>query len=88
MLTCKQIHKALANGDYKDLPRMQQWALRMHVSMCFICRRFNRDIMLFQDTARSFREHEENRGGGERLPDNARDRIQKTVAEAANTPSS
>lgn len=44
--------------------------------------------MLFQDTARSFREHEENRGGGERLPDNARDRIQKTVAEAANTPSS
>jgi hypothetical protein len=87
MLTCKQVHKALAAGDYTELPRMQQWALRMHVSMCFICKRFNRDIMMIQDTARSFREHEDNDKGDVRLPEEARHRIKDTIKQASNTPS-
>ena len=85
MMTCQQVHKALARGDYQDLPRLQRWGLQLHVSMCFFCRRYNRDVMLFQDTARAFREHEEQLGAGTRLPDDARARMRTVVGSLLST---
>jgi hypothetical protein len=82
MLTCKQVHNALANGNYRDLPPLKQWGLRLHVSMCFVCRGFNREIMLFHDTARAFQEHEEELGADTTLPEDARARIREAVDSA------
>ncbi|MBT3194067.1 MAG: hypothetical protein HN341_16105 [Verrucomicrobia bacterium] len=82
MMTCKQVHKALAKGDYRDLPRLQRWGLLMHVSMCFVCRAYNREIMLFQDAARAFREHEEELGSQTRLSEEARERFRAAIRTA------
>lgn len=75
MLTCKQISKALADGDYRDLPRIKRLALVLHVTLCFFCRRANKDIMTFQDISRAFRNREEDLSVGPKLSDEAKMRI-------------
>lgn len=82
MLTCKQISKALADGDYRDLSPMRLFLLRLHVGMCFLCHGFNRDIMLFQDTARAFREHESDIAPETHLPEDARERMREALRAA------
>ena len=82
MLTCRQISKALATGDYLELSPLRLFLLRLHVGMCFLCHGFNRDIMLFQDTARAFREHEEDLAPETHLPAEARERMRETLRSA------
>jgi hypothetical protein len=82
MMTCKQISKALADGDYRDLSPMRLFLLRLHVGMCFLCHGFNRDIMLFQDTARAFREHEDDMAPETHLPEDARERMREALRTA------
>jgi len=79
MLTCKQVSNALAEGDYLDLPWIKRRLLQFHVMLCFICRGANRDIMTFQDIARAFRRQEESLPSGEKLPDEARQRIREAM---------
>ena len=59
MLTCKQVSKALAETDYQELPFFKRMMLRLHVTICVICKKYNSDVMLFQDMARAFRHYEE-----------------------------
>lgn len=79
MLTCKQVSKALAEGDYKDLPPRQQFLLRLHIALCFICHGFNRDIMSFQDLVRAFRGKEDDLAVGPPLPEAARQRMRDEI---------
>jgi hypothetical protein len=79
ILTCKQASKALAEGDYKDLPKSQQLMLRFHVAVCFICHGFNRNIMRFQDLVRAFRVKEDTLDAGPSLSAEARERIRKAI---------
>ncbi len=83
ILTCKNVHQALEDGDYKDLPRVLQWMLKFHVTICFICCRQNRNIMVFQDAARAYREHEEEMAADTRLPDDARERMREALRNAS-----
>lgn len=84
MLTCKQVSKALAEGDYMDLPLFKRMLLRLHISLCFVCQGFNRNIMVFQDLARAFRCKEEDLPFGEKLPDEARRRILAEIEKIKN----
>ena len=59
MLTCKQVSKALAESDYKELPLYKRLLLRFHITICFICKGYNRNVMRFHDIARAFRRYEE-----------------------------
>lgn len=79
MLTCKQVSNALAQGDYQDLPCLKRRLLQMHVMLCFICHGANQNIMTFQDIARAFRRKEEFLPSGEKLPDDARQRIRDAI---------
>ncbi len=79
ILTCKQASKALEDGDYKDLPKTQQFMLRFHVTLCFICHGFNRNIMRFQDLVRAFRAKEDKLAFGPTLPEEARKRIREEI---------
>lgn len=79
MLTCKQVSKALAEGDYKNLPPRQQLMLRLHVALCFICHGFNRNIMRFQDLVRVFRGKEDDLAFGPPLPETTRQRIREEI---------
>ena len=57
MLTCKQVSNALASGDYQKLPPFKKATLKLHVSLCLVCGRYNRQVMMMQDTCRHVREH-------------------------------
>ena len=79
MLTCKQVSKALAAGDYRDLTPLRRLLLQLHVFLCFICRGENRDIMIFQDISRALRRKEETPDSDIKLPEDARKRIRDAM---------
>jgi hypothetical protein len=60
MLTCKQVSNALAEQDYATLSRLKRSGLKLHVALCTVCGRYNRQVMIMQDAARAFRSREEN----------------------------
>ncbi|HAS83726.1 MAG TPA: hypothetical protein DCS43_13905 [Verrucomicrobia bacterium] len=86
MLTCKQVSKVLAEGDYMDLPPFKRFMLMSHVSLCFVCRGFNRGVMTFQDLARAFRAKEETLPFGDKLPDDARRKMMQAIRENTRKP--
>jgi len=86
ILTCKQVSKVLAEGDYKRLSRSQQFMLRFHVAICFICHGFNRNIMRFQDMVRAFRSTEDKLDFGPSLSKEARQRIHEEITKQQRTP--
>ena len=77
ILTCKQAAKALADHDYMSMPWWRRVTLRMHVAMCFVCRGYNRHIMIMQDGVRKYLSREEDvlRHRSEKLSDECREKI-------------
>ena len=61
MITCKQVARALAERDYAELSRLKRISLRLHVLLCFVCGRYHRYLMRFQDGVRRYREGEASR---------------------------
>jgi len=59
MLTCKQVSDALAQQDYATLSRVKRSGLKLHVALCVVCGKYNRQVMIMQDAARAFRRREE-----------------------------
>ena len=61
MLTCKSVANSLAEGDYADLPLRKRIGLRLHVILCFVCGRYHRGVMRFQNGVRKYRRGEVDR---------------------------
>ena len=59
MLTCKQVSNALSKEEYDKMPPMRRFFLRLHVKLCFVCGKFNRQVMDSQEMCRCYRENEE-----------------------------
>jgi hypothetical protein len=59
MLTCKQVSNALSKEEYDKMPPMRRFFLRLHVRLCFVCGKFNRQVMDSQEMCRYYRENEE-----------------------------
>ena len=60
MLTCKQVSKSLSKVDYKKLPPLRRFFIRLHVKLCVFCGKYNRQVMDSQDMCRCYKEHEIN----------------------------
>ena len=58
MFTCKQVSKALSESDYQDLSLFKKLMLKLHVTLCLICGKFNRQVMESQDMCRHYKKHE------------------------------
>lgn len=58
MFTCKQVSHALSKEDYEKLSPSRKFFLKLHVKLCVICGKFNRQVMDHQDICRHYR-HEE-----------------------------
>lgn len=82
MLTCKQVSKALAEQDYRELPYLKRLGLRLHVSLCFVCRGYNGSVMRFQDMARAFRRHEDKSTPKQQAPEESKKRWQNSISDA------
>jgi hypothetical protein len=86
MLTCKQVSKALLHGDYMKLSPLARLGLRLHVVMCIICGRYNRNVMVMHDTVRAWLRREEDTDSlapETRLPETARERIKMQLRGVA-----
>ena len=59
MLTCKQVSKTLAENNYNDLSLPKKFMLKLHVALCFVCGKFNRQVMESQDMCCHYKEHDE-----------------------------
>lgn len=59
MLTCKQVSNSLAKEHFHEMTPWRRFLVRFHLSWCFICGRFNKDVIVMQEAAEKFREHEE-----------------------------
>ncbi len=84
MLTCKQVSKALAESDYKELPLYKRLLLRFHITICFICKGYNKNVMRFHDMARAFRRYEDEKTA-EAAPENAKKKWIQSIEVNAST---
>ncbi len=81
MIRCKHVAEALADNRYWELPLHRRIGLHLHVFLCFICGRYNRQIMILQDAARQYAEYERVTVPPPELalPPEARERIRKRL---------
>ena len=59
MITCKQVSNALSKEDYKDMPFIRRIFLRLHVSLCLFCGKFNKQVIESQNMCSCYKENEE-----------------------------
>lgn len=59
MFTCKQVSKTLSENDYEQLPLLKKWLLKIHVALCIVCGKFNRQVMDSHDMCRHYKEREQ-----------------------------
>jgi hypothetical protein len=55
------VARSLADRDYAELPRLKRIFLKLHVLLCFVCGRYHRHLMRFQDGVRRYRNAESSR---------------------------
>ena len=61
MFTCKSVSKALEKGDYDQLPPLRKKMGKLHIRLCGMCGNYNGFVVTMQDTARAYRQKEEER---------------------------
>lgn len=59
MITCKQVSKALSKEDYKDMPFVRRIFLRLHVSLCLFCGKYNKQVIESQNMCSCYKENED-----------------------------
>lgn len=59
MFTCKQVSNALSKEDYAKLSPARKFFLKLHVKLCVVCGKFNRQVMESHDMCRCYRDSEE-----------------------------
>ncbi|MEX2605781.1 MAG: hypothetical protein WD708_00410 [Kiritimatiellia bacterium] len=89
--TCKQVSNHLSKEDYDKLPPLKKFSLKLHVILCPICGKYNRQVMKFQDMARIFRKKEEELlesadPQSPHLDEAARLRLEATLKRAQSAP--
>lgn len=62
MFTCKSVSKSLHSKDYYNLPLVKRIALKLHVALCIICGRYNKQVMQMQDICHDFRTESRKQG--------------------------
>ena len=59
MLRCKTVSEALAATKYWKLSWYRRLGLHLHVALCAVCGRYNRQVIVMQDGVREYLRHEE-----------------------------
>ena len=91
MLTCKQVSRTLHNEDYADLSPIRKLLLKLHIKLCIVCGKFNKQVIKTQDMCCHYKQHEEEAIARQPGMDSARkDALKQIIAEQAgvdaNTP--
>lgn len=82
MFTCKQVSKSLQVDDYNNLPPIKKCMLKLHVALCVVCGKFNRQVMDSHDMCRKYKEHEsELESSRDKLDENKKKGLKELLAE-------
>lgn len=83
MPSCKEISALISQSMDHRLPLMKRLSIRLHVSMCFLCRRYEKQLTLLREGAGHYANPDENEDEQSLSPE-ARERLQKAVERNAN----
>ena len=87
MFTCKQVSKSLSEKDYQDLPLTKKCMLKLHVALCIVCGKFNRQVMETQDMCRHYKKKEpEMESSRPRLDEYKRKQLKKLLDQESKSP--
>ena len=59
MFTCKQVSRVLQNEDYSNLSPLRRLFLNVHIKLCVVCGKFNKQVIDDQDMCCNYKKHEE-----------------------------
>lgn len=82
MLSCKDATRLLSESMDHSLPLGKRVGVRLHLLLCRYCARYERQLLLIRETVRRLAATEETYGSllGERLSEEAKERIRKSLA--------
>ena len=53
MMNCREVSRLVAEGADRDLRFYEQMRVRIHLVMCYMCRRFTRQLALIRRVSRA-----------------------------------
>ena len=59
MFTCKQVSRILHNEDYAKLSPLKRFFPNLHIKLCIVCGKFNKQVIEGQDMCCNYKKHEE-----------------------------
>lgn len=78
MPSCKDITASISEGMDKRLPLAKRLSIRLHVSMCFLCRRYEKQLHMIRDGTCHYADPDENEVE-ESLSPEAKERLEKAL---------
>ena len=82
MFTCKQVSKSLAENDYENLSLIKKCLLKLHVALCIVCGKFNRQVMESHDMCRHYKEREDKlESSRPKMDKNRKEQLKKLLAQ-------
>ena len=54
-LSCKEASRAVSQAQERSLSAFERWKLRMHLTVCDHCTRFERQIRFMREALRKYR---------------------------------
>ena len=81
MLSCKDVTKLVSESMDRTLPLGKRVGVRLHLLICKLCRRYERQLLLIRETARRLAAIEDPPvlSAGELLSAEARERIRRSL---------
>ena len=80
MLTCKDVSKLVSESLEHELPFRQRLGMRIHLMMCSLCRKYNRQALLLRELFRRMARFEEDQPDSrQHLPEATRERIKQIL---------
>lgn len=80
-LTCKEATRLISERQDRPLGFREGWSLRLHLWICVYCRRFERQLSTLRLALRQLRRNTEQDVEGLDLPQEARERIRRALAQ-------
>ena len=78
MLSCKGASQLISQSIDRALTRRERLALRLHLLICDVCKRFNRQLLVISNTVKSMRQRTES-DPSIQIPPEARERIAEAI---------
>lgn len=82
MPSCKDISEMISQGMDRNLPLSKRLAIRLHVSMCGLCRRYEKQLRLLRHGFARYADPEKNATEKSLSPE-AKVRLEKALADSA-----